>query len=242
MAASRKRKPKRLKWLSYLVLLLTGGGVGGWQLSDNTVLRRLLGFAEQKVGRVDPGEIGHGVIAALDRLDSYHREGVFEVALERVRLDPSDFKEGQTVDIQARVLKIGSDGKASVVWDSRRWGNRLAVVGRDELTAGWPDRPFRLAWAPGDRYVLEIWNTKGLRATRLFVLDRIGDGDEFPLRSGSVSLGLYADGRPVRDPKANTIEILAERTGDLPSGSGGGERSPSDGEFQELAERPLVIR
>jgi hypothetical protein len=246
MSASRKRKSKWIKWLSYVGLLLTGGGVGGWQLSESEVLLRLLGFAETKAGRMDHGSLSEGVIAAIDQLDPYRKEGVYEVSLDRVTLDPRDFKDGQTMDIQARVLKVGPEGTKSVVWDSRRWGNRLAVVGRDDLTAGWPDRPFRLTWAAGDRYLLEIWNTKGLRATRLFVLDRVGDTDAFPLRPGSVAMGLHADGSPVRDPKANTITLAAQRTGELPGrGRPGGDergRSQPDEASGELAERPLVIR
>lgn len=242
MSASRKRKPRWVKWLSVLTLLLTGGGVGGYQLSDNAPLLRLLGLARSKVGPVDSGSLGEGVIAAIDRLDQFHQEGVFEVKLERVTLDPRDYPTGQTVDIQARVLKIGPDGAESVAWTSRTWGERLAVVGRDDLTAGWPDRPFRLAWTPGDRYLLEVWNTRGRQASRLFVLERSGGPDEFPLRSGTVQLGLHADGRPVRNPQANTIVLAADRTGDHPDASSPAPAGGPPRDGTELAERPLIIR
>lgn len=242
MSAPRKKQSKWVKWLSLLTVLLTSGGVGGWQLSDNPILLRLLGVAGDQVGRVDPGPLGDGFIAAIDRLDRFHKEGLFEVKIERVDLDPNDFKPGQTLDIQARVLRIGPEGDETIAWTSRSWGERLAVVGRDDLTAGWPDRPFQLSWSPGDRYLLEIWNTRGKRASRLFVLERAGAPDEFPLRSGSVPLGLHADGQPVRNPSANTIVLAADRAGDYPGKKPASASASPETSGGELAERPLVIR
>lgn len=242
MSASRKRKSPWLKRLSYLALLLTGGGVGGWQLSDHPVLLRLLGVARQEAaqGGLDTAGLGDGVIAAIDRLDSYHQGGRFEVTLNRVTLDPGDFRPGQTLDIQARVLELDDEGKTTVAWDSRRYGSRLAVVGQDDLAAGWPDRPFILSWNPGDRYVLEVWNCKGFRATRLFTLDRTGDPDEFPLRPGAITLGLHADGRPVRDPGANTLTLAVRPAGDERPRTDPDRSHPDDS--TELAEKPLIIR
>ena len=32
--------------------------------------------------------------------------------------------------------------------------------GKDELTAGWPDRPFQVEWNPGDQFVLEVYDAR----------------------------------------------------------------------------------
>jgi hypothetical protein len=236
MSAVRKRKLKWIKRLSYVILLLTGGaGLGDWNLSEESVLRQIFGMVREHSGGTGGEALKDGLVGAISRLDSFHRSGTFEVKVDRVTLDEADFREGQTVDIQARVLRVGNGGKLAVVWDSRKYGPRPAVVGRDELTAGWPERPFEIAWQPGDRLLLEVWNCKGLRISRLFVIDRIGDDDEFPLRSGTLSIGLHADGTPVRDPKANTIALESRRLRETPAAA-------DVDDVTELAEKPLVIR
>ena len=45
--------------------------------------------------------------------------------------------------------KLDAAGREGDVWDAKSFGSRLAVVGKDDLTAGWPDRPFQVAWNPG---------------------------------------------------------------------------------------------
>lgn len=242
MSASRKRRSKWAKWLSLLTLLLTGGGVGSYQLSDNAVILRLLGLTRAKVGPAGTRLLDEGVIAAIDRLDPFRQGGIFEVKIEQVSLDPKDYQAGQTVDIQARVMKLDPDGSKSVAWSSQPLGERLAVVGRDDLTTGWPDHPFRLTWAPGERYLLEIWNTRGRRPSRLFVLERSGASDEFPLRSGLVQLGLHPDGRPVRNPQANTIVLTASRAASRPDAPQPTQADTAPRDGAELAKRPLIIR
>ena len=56
-------------------------------------------------------------------------------------------------------------GQDTVVWDSRNYGERLAVVGKDALTAGWPNRPFQVEWSPGEVVFLEVYDRKN-RALR----------------------------------------------------------------------------
>ena len=54
--------------------------------------------------------------------------------------------------------KLDARGRDTTLWDAKAYGERLAVVGKDDLTAGWPNRPFQVEWNPGDQFVLEVYD------------------------------------------------------------------------------------
>ena len=39
------------------------------------------------------------------------------------------------------------------------WGGRRP--GKDDLTATWLNRPFEIAWAPGDQVIVDVWDRRG---------------------------------------------------------------------------------
>ena len=214
----RSRLVRGLRYL--LVLLMSGGGagVGGWQFKDHPVLHRLI----QHVTGARPGSAPE----ARDRLrdvalklaashDPFRKPGFYEVTVNEVRLDPTLFKPGRTIDIQVRVQEQDSRGRDTVVWESRSFGERLATVGRDELAAGWPRRPFQVDWAPGVRFRVEVWDRKGgsLLQTRHFEMQPATE-DEFPFRPGTHGLSLVEAVPGVHNPDANRIVFQSRRLDD----------------------------
>lgn len=240
-----KAKAKGIKsWLPMLVALLTGGGVGGWQLSDHPALQKALHFLAVQTGASDEvkeaiakGEVPTKVVGEVltqvaETATAPTKPGVYEVKIDKLKLDPSFLPSGRTVDLQVRVRKIQADGKEGTVWESDSYGERLAQVGRDPLTASWSERPFRVAWQPGEQFLVEIWNKRGLRDTRLFVMSEPDGKGAFPMRSGSHALELVArDLKPTDRPEGNSLELSATRVGDVPGSTASSTASrPVDGQ------------
>ena len=71
----------------------------------------------------------------------FRRAGVYQVTINKVELAQALFKPGHTVDIQAKVTKRDARGQDTVVWESRQFGERLAVVGKDALDRGLAQSP-----------------------------------------------------------------------------------------------------
>jgi hypothetical protein len=176
------------------------------------------------------------VVDALKPADDFGQPGTFQVTINAVQLDPSVFKPGHTVDIQAKVCKLGSGGPETTLWESKSYGERLAVVGRDVLTAGWPHRPFQVEWGPGDELVLEVYDAKpGLfNQPQRFTLSPADSGTPaFPLKSGDFPLApARKPARPL-DPRINHVVLQSVRLG--------GSR-PQDQRTTQVAERPIVIK
>jgi hypothetical protein len=239
MAAERKRSRKRSgklwRWVRYLVIVLTGGGlgVGGWHVSENTFLGRLLGFARQEIARGDaPEAVKDGLGKVLAATGSFKESGTYEVRFAQVSLDDGLFPRGQAINILVRVLKLGDDDKETLVWTSRSYGDRIAVPGKDELTFRWPDQPFEVDWRPGDRFVVEVWNHKTLRSRKVLEYDA-GTDDEFPLRTGKHVIARLADGKIADNPGANCIAFESKPVRAAQPGPDANDR---------LAGRPLTIR
>jgi hypothetical protein len=223
MAARKQTTEKKslFKRLMWLVMLLTGGGagVGGMELTDYPILSHLLGLVrEQVAGDATPIElVREGLVSKLDSLGAFRRRGVFEVRVSRIAVGEESFSKGQTLNLQARVWRLAGaeGGKDEMIWTSRSFGDRLAVVGKDDLTAGWPDRPFTVEWEPGQKYRLEVWNVRGLRASRLYEITA-DDPTAFPLSTGDMAPETLADGKPPAPPDAYMVKVESRRTGDLP--------------------------
>jgi hypothetical protein len=166
--------------------------------------------------------------------DDFRRPGIYHVTITKVVLDRALFKAGHTVDIQARVHKLDARGRDTTLWDSKPYGERLAVVGKDELSAGWPNRSFQVEWQPGEQIALEVSDRK----TALFAEPKrftLASADpaagEFPLKTGDFPLEPAQKPDPPVDPRVTHVVLQSERAGDF------GPRSPT-----EIAERPIVIK
>jgi hypothetical protein len=146
------------------------------------------------------------VVDALKPRDSFSQPGLYQVTVANVALDQKLFKPGHTVDIQARVRKVDATGREATLWDAKSYGSRLAVVGKDDLTAGWPDRPFQVEWKPGDQFVLEVYDARTglfIEPRRFTLAQASSAATEFPLRSGDFPLeSAQRSNSPVR-PGAN---------------------------------------
>jgi hypothetical protein len=241
MAGKRRRASWRKRFIYIVTLLLTGGGagIGSWQLSDHPLLQRLvLGIRDGAVQGKDPKEaIRDGLANLLDGGDSDRDGGIFEVKVADVCLDEGLFTIGQTLDIQVRVVKYDARDQSKVVWDSQTFGQRLAVVGRDALTATWADRPFRVAWSPGERMTVEVWDRHGYWHKRWLEMESPETDARFPLHSGPHRLQVLAGRGKPGAADTSKIVLQSQRVGELSE-----PVRPSDGNGGSVAEKPIVIR
>jgi hypothetical protein len=185
-----------------LVLLLAAVGVGavGWYFPDTPVI----------------GDLVHGFFSAGAK--GVDKSGVYTVKIASVSVDKDEFKEGEKVDLQVLIKRVDPEGKEETLWDSRTFGERLATVGKDPLSANWSDRPFEIAWQQGEQIVLEVWDRRGLSDTRIAWLKSAPGSKEFPLK-GTQSLTLLKDGdTPIAERRGATNQIVFEtsRKGDIP--------------------------
>jgi len=241
MSNPRKRqKPSLFKRLVYLLVLVSGGsaGLGGWAFKDHPRVQALWTLVTGRpADGASPALDGSLVSEAIDALkshDDFRRPGVYQVTIKKVELDPTLFKAGHTVDIQTKVHKLDARGRDATLWDSRTYGERLAVVGKDELSAGWPNRPFQVEWKPGDQLILEVSDRKtGLFAEpkRFTLVSSDAAAREFPLKTGDFPLAPTQKPDPPVDPRNSHVVLASQRAGDL------GHQNPT-----EIAERPIVIK
>src|SRR3954469_11180659 len=160
---STHKKNSLLKRAIYFVLMMvTGGGagVGGWAFKDHP---RLQGLVATVLGKnAEPGAEGGEIKTVLAEAvkeaiggGNGRKAGVYKVRITELKLDPRLFPAGRTVDIQARVRKFDGQGKETTVWESKGYGEKLAVAGKDDLVVDWARRPFEIDWAPGTKVVVE---------------------------------------------------------------------------------------
>lgn len=262
MSRSRKKrrspaeKAAQLRRILYFVAMVVSGGgagVGGWLCKDypqlQPIIALFLGQAEQsgEVAELE-GAFGSAVSGVLS--ESGTRPGVYQVKIDSVQLDPKSFTPGRTVDIQAQVRRIDADGRESIVWESRTYGENLAVVGRDELSAHWAHRPFEIEWRKGDRFMIEVWDRRaGLFSAQSFRMARRND-DAFPLASGEFALEPEGRVRAGTDPSRNRIVLASRRTGDSAARPGPAPRNDAPVAPArrgpdlppQVAEGPIIIR
>jgi hypothetical protein len=240
--AKKRRKPSLFKRLFYLLMVCCGGGagVGGWAFKDHPRVQALWTLVTGKP--VDAGadapegddSLVSQVVDALKPRDDFRKPGLYQVTINKVELDPVLFKPGHTVDIQARVHTVDAHGQHTILWDSRSYGERLAVVGKDTLTAGWPNRPFPLEWTPGRQFTLEVYDRKTVvfLPPKWFALaSSYRAVSEFPFKTGDWPLEPGQRSDPAADPGSSHVVLKSERLGDA------GQPDPAG-----LAERPIVIK
>jgi hypothetical protein len=238
---SRKPRTSLFRRLIYFaIVLISGGGAGGYAFQDHPIVQSLLNIVS---GNAADGSAASAektlvtdVIDALKPGDSFSQAGLYQVTIAKVTLDQKLFRPGHTVDIQARVRKLGAEGRDGTVWDAKSFGSRLAVVGRDELSAGWPDRPFQVAWNRGDQFVLEVYDARTglfIEPRRFTLAQANSPSGEFPLRSGDFPLEAAQKSDSSVNPRTNHVVLKTERLRDLQSA----DRGPT-----QIAERPIVIK
>lgn len=218
MARTQKSVLRKRLRLIATVLLTGGAGSGSWILHDHPVAQKLLAVVQE--GLNDDGDDGpsksparEGLTNLTSRIDGDKRPGIFQVRVADVRLDEAAFSNGQSLDIQVRVVGFDDRDKASVLWDSSKFGQRLAVVGRDPLTASWNNRPFEVAWKPGDRITVEVWDRGGLLARQRFEMEPPSSDDRFPLRSGTRRLDPVSGRRRPGTSSSSKIAFESKRVG-----------------------------
>lgn len=233
--SSKTTKSRRKPWskrpllrriVYFLVMIMTGGtaGVGGWVFKDYPELRAIvslfLGDPDDRDGADGGGRTSKSKLDAAKAVVAEvfartpNQPGVYTVRINEVRLDPARFPKGHTVDIQARVRKIDERGRESTVWESKTFGENLAVVGRDELSAKWANRPFEIDWRDGDQVSVEVWD----RRAGLFSSTRFNMApptpDAFPLASGTHALEVASRGRSAVESGLNRIILDSRRSSD----------------------------
>jgi hypothetical protein len=129
-------------------------------------------------------------------------------------------------------------GQDAIVWESRNYGERLAVVGKDDLNFGWPNRPFQVEWSPGQVVFLEIFDRKnGLFAPpKRFTLSSSNGSADFPLKTGDFTLEPQRQPEPPLDPRLNHIVLSSQLVGDLK------DRAQSPSQVATDSDRPIVIK
>ncbi len=247
MFGKKRKQPSLLRRLAYFVLLVSGGGagIGGYALKDHPTVQALLTYLAGESGKDIPGEVGKDlvgdVVGALKKGPDFTRAGVYQVTINKVELAPAMFRPGHTVDIQAKVTRRDGRGQDAVIWDSRNFGERLAVVGKDSLTAGWPNRPFQVEWSPGEVVFLEVYDKRNgiFAAPKRFTLSSTNGEADFPLKTGDFQLEVNQRQDSSVDPRQTHIVLNSQLVGDL-------KRSPqSPQETARVAadsDRPIVIK
>ncbi len=242
-----RKKPKSLfrRLIYFVVMVLTGGGagVGGWAFKDHPQVRALLGRVVNKSQdeSAEGADLKSVVVSAVSGVltDDPRQPGVYKVKITEIKLDPKLFKEGRTVDIQARVSKLRDGEKAVTVWESKSYGENLAVAGKDDLTARFVDRPFEIEWSPGDNIVVDVWDRKGILFDRRELKMAHPEPGVFPLASGIHALEVEGRGGSSLDSEQNRIVFQTKRIGDSQNQRASASR---EGNSREVAERPIVIK
>lgn len=216
----RAKRPLLRKVLYFLIMIMTGGtaGVGGWCFKDYPELQPIIslffGSSTGEDGEVRPGKIAAAKAVLVDVFSKTpNQPGIYTVRINEVRLDPAQFSPGHTVDIQARVRKIDERGREATIWESKIYGENLAVVGRDELSAQWSNRPFEIDWHAGDQVSVEVWDRRaGLFNSTNFKMARPAP-DSFPLASGTHALEVASRSRSAAESDLNRIVLDSKRSG-----------------------------
>ena len=245
MTAHKKNSRSLCRRLIYfVVMLVTGGaGVGGWAFKDHSRFQALIGMVTGKAEEsgADEADLRSKLTSAVAGVlqDDPRQPGLYKVKITEIQLDPKLFKTGHTVDIQARVLKLDGQGSETVVWESKTYGENLAVAGKDELTAAFVKRPFEIDWSPGDKVVVEVWDRRSILFERRELKMALPEPGVFPLASGTHALGVSGRSGSELDSELNRIVLQSQRVGDSPARRGGDYRTDDP---KQVAERPIVIK
>lgn len=237
------RRPKSLfrRLITFVVMVLTGGGagVGGWAFKDYPQVRALLGKGQEAVADGKLTSTLESAVSGVLNRENPRQPGVFKVTIAEIKLDPKLFKEGKTVDIQTQIRKLDAQGNSALVWESKSYGQNLAVVGKDDLTAAFVNRPFEIDWSPGDKIVVDVWDRKGGLFDRKELKMSLPEPGTFPLASGVHPLEVKGRDGASLDSEHNHIVFQTARVSDSTKQRAGETRADNP---REIAERPIVIK
>ncbi|MCB9895509.1 MAG: hypothetical protein H6839_13760 [Planctomycetes bacterium] len=193
-----KKKSKAPAVLLILLLAVVGTVAAGYFKPDLPIIGpAVAGFFEKGAAGMD-------------------KSGVYTVTIEKVVLDPQEFKKGETIDVQVKVIVTDKEGKAKTVWESSEFGDNLREAGENELAVNFLETPFDVSWESGYQISVEVWDFKGTDR-RLARFATAAKDKEFGL-SGTKTLQLL-DGENPRNPRVggtNQVIFKAKRKGDLP--------------------------
>jgi hypothetical protein len=212
MAYRRSSKLKKL--FLGLMALVFGGGTGIWGWIDPEA--PVIGAVVQKLRGVVPGDLSKAspVLSILAPRDPFTQSGTFEVTIAKITVDPAELREGHHVDLQVKVSKKLAGGQVQQIWDSRYAGERIAIVGREPVTATWSDKPFLVTWQTGEEFSIEVWDRKAIFDKTLYLLDTTNGDREFPLRSDTTTFAHLANGRRTTNAAMNSLRVEAKRVSD----------------------------
>lgn len=250
---TRKRKSLFRRFSALVAMLVTGGGagLGGWIFKDHPQVQALLATVLSNTGAAADGttledKLASAVSGVIEG-DQSRQPGLYKVKIIEIKLDPKLFKTGRTVDLQARVRKLDQAGHDDVVWESKSYGENLSVVGKDDITAVFVNRPFEIQWSPGDRIVVEVWDRRGGFLDSKELRMALPEPGVFPLTSGVHALEIRGRSGPSLDSDSNRIVFETQRLSESRMGRQGDSttlqsqhsrvRAP-----QDVAERPIVIK
>ena len=242
-----RKKPKRSlfkRLFYYLLFLASGSGIGGWALKDHPAVQALVAAVTGNANKDNPSDVEKAlvgdVVDLLKKGPDFTQPGVYQVTINKVELAQALFRPGHTVDIQAKVTRRDASGQDAVVWDSRNFGERLAVVGKDSLSAGWPNRPFQLDWSPGQVVFLEVYDRKNpfFAAPKRFTLSSSNGAADFPLKTGDFQLDSHQRIDPPLDPRLTHVVLNSMLVGDVKNVS----RESAPAQVADDSDRPIVIK
>jgi len=250
---TRKRKSVFRRFFAFVAMLITGGGagLGGWMFKDHPQVQALLATVLNRTGTAAEAttledKLASAVSGVIEG-DQSRQPGLYKVKITEIKLDPKLFKTGRTVDLQARVRKLDQSGHDNLVWESKTYGENLSVVGKDDISAVFLNRPFEVQWSPGDRIVVEVWDRRGGFLESKELKMALPEPGVFPLTSGVHALEVRGRSGPSLDSDSNRIVFETQHLGESPKGRQDNatisrSRDSKVRAPQDVAERPIVIK
>lgn len=210
MARKRRktgRKSNKWKWIGYIAMgLSTTGGTGGYLFRDHPMLAGLV----RAVLGAENRPVGEALASGLREVVSLRVAGRFTVRVTEVELGPEVARGGRGPTVQVVVTKVDAAGRDGIVWES---APKVAEEDdRGGWVASWADDPFRVAWAPGERFVVEVIESQGLFHSSTFAMTHAGSSASFGLGSGERTVVRPADDRP---ESVGRIVFRTDRADDL---------------------------
>src|SRR5208337_516447 len=138
-------------------------------------------------------------------------------------------------------------GHDNLVWESKTYSENLSVVGKDDISAVFLNRPFEVQWSPGDRIVVEVWDRRGGFLESKELKMALPEPGVFPLTSGVHALEVRGRSGPSLDSDSNRIVFETQHLGESPKGRQDNatisrSRDSKVRAPQDVAERPIVIK
>jgi hypothetical protein len=220
------------KRLAYIALLLTSGsgGMGGYMLKDHPLLASILQSVLGTVAQTgNPGDVdlASQVKQVVEKTRGFATAGTFAVTIDSITLGAIEVTKAPRVQVSVR--SVDAEGQEIELWGG---GPRPAV--RDEANGcwmvEWDDKPFELAWSPGQRIAVAVTAWTG-RATPYKFYMVNGKLPGFPLRPGSFALREGSGSTTAADPSKAEPRIIfnSSRLPDTPAAGSAAQiaRAPS---------------